>query len=267
MGRRDDKQRAALKGAPWIAAKPSYPRVAIRARSVLSSHQQKGGKDVFWLSRLQLLEHMTRRRARADHFDHPVLFARSAMPWEARDSDDLLHCGEGGLLDDDDVQPGDTYDNVGFNEHLTLTQSRVVDVGDAGVVMPRPHLTDPLDSALPNIATIGGITALARSLLSFTPFVQDLSFTGFLERIMGGIRAPPLLSELRSLTLGPPPEAWRSSLRLNHATLATLERLRICGRELSEFEMAHVVGKQGALPNLASFQWSHLEGCEDYRMT
>lgn len=150
---------------------------------------------------------------------------------------------------------------------MTRAQLQVIDFIDAGVVMPRIDVTNPFDTGLPNTATVGGISALARSLLTFTPFVESLSFTGFLDRIMGGIRPPPCLSFLRSLTLGPPIEWWRNSLRLDHATLDPVERLRICGRELTHEEMAFVAGQNHALPKLKSFQWSHLDGCEEYSIT
>lgn len=193
------------------------------------------------------------------------------MPWNYKDSNGDWHSGDAGLIGDEDVErvdggPADWVE-VGFRSSLTRGQMQVTDFIDPGVVMPRIDVTNPLDLGLPNTATVGGISALARSVLGFTPFIQSLSLTGFLDRIIGGLRPPPPLPFLRSLTLGSPIEWWRNSLRLNYPTLATVERLRICGRELTEEEMGCIAGKEGALPMLKSFQWSHLAGLEEYRWT
>lgn len=246
-----------------------YPRLAIGRCSALSE-DQNSGEAVYWLPRSLIMEHTVRRRARTDHFNHALLLCRSGMPWNYHDSRGG-HLSDAGLIDDEDVQPIGNHTpefvDVGFRSKLSRDQRQVIDFIDAGVVMPRIEVTNPLDPALPNVATVGGITALTRSVLGFTPFVESLSLTGFLDRVIAGLRSPPSLTFLRSVTLGPPINWWISSLSLDHATLATVEKLRICGRELSEQEMGCVAGKNGALPNLRQFQWSHLGGFEQYRWT
>lgn len=236
------------------AAQPSYPRLFIQTDSTPFGSLSNAEGDVVWLTRSQILAHLSRRRARTDHFSHPVLFARSVMPWTAKDRNHEHHHGDSTFINNDEGSvPG-------------FSRSEFLDVADAGIFGTSDGLCDALDPAMPSTATLGGNMALARSLLSFTPFLDAVSLTGFLERLFCGVRPAPAVKSLRSLSLGPPPARWHPPLHLNHPTLASLESLRICGHELSRDEAAFIAG-EWCLFNLSKVQWSQTRPfCEIHDM-
>lgn len=250
MGRRNriERQRNAASENATGLAEPSFPRLFIQTDSMPFGEQLRTGEDVFWLSRSQILDHMTRRRGLADHFGHPVLFARSGMPWTAMDCKNHQHYGDSiSLCDDEEAIPG-------------FSSSDFLDVGDAGIFGTSDGLCDALDPAMPSTATLGGIMALARSLFSFTPFLDSVSLTGFLERVFCGVRPAPAVKSLRSLSLGPPPPRWHPPLHFDHPTLASLKSLRICGHELSRDEVEVIAGERSLFKRtLSRLQWSMAE--------
>lgn len=245
MGRRGSKGRAAAAHRRDAASpKPSYPRLVVQTADQ-PSQNLPGDEDILWLSRAQILTHIARRRAMTDHFDHPLLFARSGMPWAARDHEYEWHEGDAGDVLEAGPERGD------------FPRSEMLDVGDAGIFGASDGLCDFLDPSLPSTATLGGIMALARALFSFTPSIQIVSLTGFFERLFCGVGPPPFVKSLRSLSIGPLPACWSTALHLGHPTFANLARLRICGRELSGPDIREIVGGTCIFrQTLQTLQWS-----------
>lgn len=244
MGRRDSRHKQEVVNSPSsTASRPTYPSLIVQSDKPHARELPKSGDDVLYIPRSQLLAHMTRRRARTDRFDHPLLFARSNQPWYALGYDNELHRGDADDLDDDDVPI------------LGYSAKKFLDVADAPLI--RENLHDFLGTALPSTATLGGITALTRSLFSFTPFVESVSLTGFLERAFCGVRPAPALKNLRSLSIGPLPMGWDMPLRLSDPVFARLESLRVCGRELSEKDVDAIAGVRCSFKRrLRKLQWS-----------
>lgn len=244
MGRRDQHlKRAMINDSPSDEIKPRYPRLVLQTDRDHTRDPPKPGEDVLWLSRSKILSHLTRRRARTDHFDHPHIFARANQPWYALGYNGVVQRGDADPLSDDEVPI------------LGHSRARFFDPADAPFI--RDLFKDLLGPGLPSTAIIGGILALTRSLFSFTPFVESVSLTGFLERAFSGIRPAPPLKMLRSLTLGPLPYGWRLPLRLDDPVFARLESLRVCGRELSEKDVDAIAGVGSSFKrSLRSFHWS-----------
>lgn len=214
------------------------PRLTIGTRVMSSSD----GRDVLRLTRAQLYDRMTRRGAPTDDFSHPLLFARSGLRWRARDLDGEWH--EGGSTRRDPQDGEDLADAFAWDG----------DLYDDGAVPP-PSFFEPLEATIPPTATLGGNLALARSVLSLTPFVSSLSLTGFLERALAGNRPPPH-QDLFWVSLGPPPSEWSPTLRLDHSSFRSVERLRVCCAPFGEEELGAIAGEGGALANLYQLDWT-----------
>ena len=181
------------------------------------------------ISRSEILSHLARPGASTDRFDSPLLFLQSGA-----EVGHLDFSPRAGAEDDNDNVPPPSRDDVSSG---TVAAS----AGD-------------IDIALPSTATINSLLALARSVLGFAPNVYNLSLSGIFERVVGSpSRLPPELPALRSLSIGPPPPHWRTSLTLDTSALARIKHLRIVGVMLVEEEVSAIsklLGRQ-----LEFFRW------------
>lgn len=106
------------------------------------------------------------------------------------------------------------------------------------------------------LPTLGSLLATMRACLSFCPRVRVLGLNGFLERVVGGTRECVGLSDLRHLSLGPPPPYWSSALNLNQKSLSSVRTLHISGCMLFKSEAMAIGGYTTALPNLREMNWT-----------
>lgn len=251
--------------------KMPFPRLVVGTSRV--SPPSLTGQKVVHVTRSQLYERMSRKGAPTDHFGHPLLFALSGLRWHAR----LPEKGEDSSrfwnLPEDRLHSGgssrrelNSWEDI--SDAIAWPDSRPSELeDDVDVEWPPLSLCDPLDPDIPSTATIGGNTALARTVLSLTAAVHTLSLTRFLERALVGFRAP-CHQDLRFVNLGPPPRGWAAELHLEHSTLRGVEQLRICGGPLRQTELDAIAGKGGALASLQELQWipaSEFGGFLSYR--
>lgn len=209
-----------------------YPRLSLTGEPITSYFEppESGFGPVFNLTTDQVRARLATPKLKVDRFDHPLIFARSDVAWEAEGPDGQLRRG-------------------GNSKRRRV--SRIED--EASVV---PYTRSP---PIASTATIKGILRLAGTLLSHSTKLMILSLTGFLERVVCGPYAPETLHALRSLSLGPPPQgwAWTNALEPSKRALQGLERLRLSGHVLSK-EQATAIGS-GLLPKLRVFQWCYPE--------
>lgn len=166
-----------------------------------------------------------------DRFDHPLLFARSDVAWEAKGPDGEMRRG------------GD----------IRKRRANALE-DDCSIV---PYTKEPPTSS---VANLKGVLGLAGTLLSHTTRPRDLSLTGFLERAVCGGYASKSLETLRSLSIGPPPArwSWLNALHLDKVARGDLQRLRLCGHELRRDQATAMVGVE-TMPKLRELRWTHAD--------
>lgn len=221
---------------------PTYPPVIFRDSYMpfqKADEKPTSSAAPLVLSRHQLHRHLSRPGSITDRLDHPLFFERSGVTAVGRAS----HYGSERWRrhDEADEMPEDFADLFAPEDGRRVEEYRT----------PCPTSCEVLDPTLPNTATFGSILTLVRSILSFTPFLTNLSLTGFLDRAVCGSKpTASSLRHLRHLTVGPPPSAWFAPLRFDW--LRHLESLRICGVEVQDDEAESING----LPDLRHFSWS-----------
>lgn len=233
--------------ASRISIRPRYPPLRV-ARSG-SSPSGNFGKGDFAIKRSQILERMTSAGAPTDSFIHPVLFARSALSWSAVDYDDKVHSGNNDREWNSVEETVDAFSTSYFSSTSAVPGTTVSAASTTGAKI------DLISNARLATATVSGILALARCVLSLTPRVRSLSLTGFFEHILVGERASCHQS-LHTVSIGPPPVGWEVPLHFSNTALNTVKRLRVCGCMLEKKEAASICGDDGALPQLKKFVWS-----------
>lgn len=221
-----------------------YPRLVVES----GAEQSRTQDEVFVVTRLQLYRRMTRAGSDMDDFAHPILCARSGLPWFACGTEDITH--EGGSHS----RGGDQGEDFGDVFALSATASST----SSPATVPA-DLCNAVDPILHTAPTVGSCLALARSILSLTPLLHTLSLTGFFERAVAGLRSPPDLLALRSLSLGPPASSWSVLLRLDHTALHSVEELRICAADLTPDKLSSRAGSDGAFPRLKKLRWDTVE--------
>lgn len=226
--------------APTNPSRPvSYPRLLVYAASRASGRDDAAEKDVFRVSRSQLLARIASPGAPTDSFIHPILFARSNLSWYAQGPDGEIHEGE---RDEDEANDGaEVIGDVFFKP-----KGPASDV-DATV--------DPLSLTRISTATVGGNLALARSVAGFTTKLRSLAVTSFFERILAGMQ-PAGFSMLHSASIGPVPSRWPIPLFLDHSSLRSLKQLSICGIRLVDPDISELNGTSTVLTRLSKLQWS-----------
>lgn len=170
--------------------------------------------------------------SRTDHFDHPLLYARSGATGLHRPTSSIaaedIGRDEGGDRAEDFA---DLY-NVGAPEGRRLVYNTYSD------------------------STMGGVLSTTRSLLATLPLLQHFGCSGYLERAVAGWRGGCDLRKLQTLSLGPPPPYWSCPLSLDQRGIDSVETLLIAGCMLFTEEAECVAGKGGALPHLRKFKWT-----------
>lgn len=223
---------------------PPYPRLKMESSSCHSSGERDD--ELFYVTLSDIVERLASPGAPTDSFSHPILFARSGLPWVARDFD------------------GDTYDSE-------RNKGGKADNIPDPFLEPRTSQNLPIDEDIPGVDghgvalhSVGGNLALAGSVLWLTPHVRCLSMTGFFARLVTSTRAP-CDQALASLTIGPTPAGWWDKpLQLSHSALRGIKKLRICGEILLDEEIACITGEvSDVLPNLTTFQWSMVEEADE----
>lgn len=250
----DDKDYPALNWkSPWHKPRCSGKNCHPYPKLVLTATPRQETEDTFYVAVSQLHQHLARRGSATERLDSPLHLARSGLLMfdyhqreparEIRDDPYVVRGRQGS--DVDDKQPGDFADLFAVTEGEGYARA--------------PHASSSaaaLDPALPATPTIGSLLAQARSILSYTSALQNLSLSGFLERLVCGRRSPAELKNLRAVTIGPPPPQWRLPLHFNGATFATIEKLRICGTLLTQDNLDALIGVDNQLPALRKFQYS-----------
>lgn len=186
------------------------------------------------ISRAQIVDHLARPGAETDRFDHIWLFLRSGADY--RDFDATTgRAGHDGKNDNDRLSVHVPIHLEAELEHLDTAA-----------------LPNNVDLPLPGTGTILDLIDVARSVISLTPNVANLSLTGFLVQTVCGSVAPPALPKLTSLSLGPLPPHWCSALRLDHSSLTQVKNLRLAGMALLQKEVLPIAHR---FTRLEKMQW------------
>lgn len=210
-------------------------------------------KGTYRLFRSQLLRHLARPGSTTDRFDHPLIFSRSNFKIYL-----TVPPGKG--------HPGYSSDAAAAGARYRI-RSQYWDVDAEHQVhtwpeLPALHYEDQQQTAalkparngaLICTATLSENLRLARAVPARTPNLQGLSLTGFLESAVGGGRNTRL-SNLRQLSLGPPPVCWNAGLLLQG--LQSVVELRIAGIALVAGEIEAITSSK---PNLSRLEWSMRE--------
>lgn len=229
-------------GETSLQTQMPYPRLLVDVGGAESPGRTQAVRcDTFRVTRSQILARLTSPGSMTDFFNHPILFARTSLPWYAKGPDDEEH--EGGVEDSE----------IGGVEHIpdVLAPSAL---GHVSAISADCWDFHPLPGS--STTTVGGNIVLARSVLSMVPNLLSLSLTGIFDRIlMGG--QPLSYKWLRKATIGPPPSLdWYAPLETSQSALDSIEQLRICDTCLLESNVAELTGNSAALPRLKKLQWS-----------
>lgn len=223
----------------------SYPPLLLTGASSACAPPGKPSETAappITLSRHQLLRHLARPGSITDRLDHPLTFERSGIAMTHgvdRYGNERFSDGESKGCKVDDI--ADRF----APSHAGTAHSAVL-----------PATPEVLDPSLHSTVTLGSLLALARSVISFTPLLRNLSLTGLFDRAVLGIKRVSLPS-LQHLSIGPPPAAWFAPLSFEN--IETIESLRICGVELGDSEALDIVYDCQSLKHLQlslGTQWS-----------
>lgn len=205
----------------------------------------------FSLHRTKLLQHLFRRGGPADHFDSPILFARSGIKLlsfdaqgKARVSASIWDSAAALYADSSSSElNNDAFASLAVGTAASNRAPLAQDLASSG-----------LDQANYNTASVGGNLALARVLLALVPNVEDLYITGFLQRTICGHGAALPPPSLRSLSLGPLTSFSDESLcpAFEHGQLAKLELLYLRGSFVADRKRDCLI----ALPKLIRAEWA-----------
>lgn len=171
----------------------------------------------------QIREHLDARGAATDHFDHPIIFARSG----------LLNCIA-------DIPTRGVYDES------KLPDARLTATG-------RNSGNRETEGAATTAVLIKAACFILRQLFQ----LQDLSVTGFLSYSLKDLLGcPDQLPSLSSLSVGPLMARRNATWPgiLHGARLLSLKQLRICGLDGTE-QVAAFVTSRSLAPRLARVQW------------
>ncbi|KAE8212470.1 hypothetical protein CF327_g3897 [Tilletia walkeri] len=195
-----------------------------------------------------------RPEVEADHFLHPVLFARSRAvylltghllpPYSFPTFDDLP------TRDEDDGHPSDVWGSVPDPSE-----------GFESLVQEMKALTTR-SAQTPQAPTIQALLRDVVAILRRCPSIQTLSLNGTFERAITSPTIPFATSfpRLRNISFGPPPLYWEAELNfggLDHPIFAHVEDLSVYGCLFFTSEARALAGENGALPNLKRLRWCY----------
>lgn len=225
----------------------------------------EGKQGSFVVTQGQVSEHLARRGATVDHFDHPLIFARSNLKQLSRDSEGRVvvnhddyeereeYYSDYDEYDSDYDGSGMPYNDEDFTEAESMAGRSLRSASMSSVLSehynsPPPEVFDPTRR--------NDLVALGRSAISLAARLQSLSVTGWLSRCLD--RKSPDLSILRTLSLGPllPPYSTRVCMYAH--TLPNVSKLRLAGYE-PYWWVAKVISehRKGTLPKLKSLEWDY----------
>lgn len=257
-----------------------YPRLRIAPSSVAKSHtgaldssgtcvgydcnDEKRVIDtddtILCLTYADLDACIDRETGQADHFDHPLILARS---------------GRRMLIPSDLGHPWVDWDRTDCRRYYgrrRYEDGYCVSCGTEGFRSPEfaqyeeyggflcRGCADPLDRTkiatdLTSHKSMPGIEALAGRIVRMTPNVLNLSYTSYLGE---GAPVPCMpLNKLRSLSVGPLPPAWEAAPTFTRIGLPSLEKLRVSPNCMDAALASRLVNKDGPLPKLIELQWDH----------
>lgn len=266
-----------------------YPRLILDPHST-TPPLVRAGRDVkiLYLTRHEISTHLNEfKGSPTDRFDHPIVFARSGYPLPDEDVSEKgqelvknILVGDASWIDNIHERFGPNHeDNVDWHGPISYYLSEAADAfpaASAAAEAPSEAIdaasdylreivqARPVTEALPSVETVGGLLALARSLLALTPQVRTLSLTGIFHRLLSS-PASIELEGLRALNIGPVLPIWNRLLRPSVvAGFCKLEELRICVPTLSEVEVAFLAGSHGALPRLCRLEWEMVDADDPF---
>lgn len=231
------------------SASVQYPELAVTGFSSDASRvaaQLQSSPQVFVVSRAQLWQHLTRRGAGLDQFDHPILFARTGF------------CS----------LPLSEYGHSLVGHYLKGPYRGWFNAEDAGEEQqedPAEHEERTIDSlGLAPHHTIGGLAGVTSNIIALCPNLVNLSLLGTLKLCL----SVPLATygTLRSLSLGPLLPVWdeTGSLHGCASKMRELENLRVCGAFVDAEEAKQIAGGDGCFPKLKRAQWELVESYKPY---
>lgn len=205
---------------------PVYPSLHLHATST-SSPGCDVSDQAFALMYPAIIDHLARRGATTDNFNHPLLLARSGVK--------ILDIDDAGLLKASSEvleQAGMLYEGGIFADHLDSS--------------------GPFSAAKYGTSTAAGNLALARHLFALTPSIQELYISNFFQQLLCGTTLPQLPS-LRMLSIGPLTLAHGDSIApsVEDGSFSNLERLRINGYHFAGRKAAAILG----LAQLKKVDW------------
>lgn len=189
------------------------------------------------LTRLQLLNHLTRAGAPTDRFDHPLLLERSGFDTQLASPLSKLERRLPSRSAEDPEDFADVYTPKGLQDFDDPTKA----------------LLDPQRPALTNLPTSGSLLGILRSIFVLAPRIENLSLSGLFERaVCGRTSCRGLLDSLRCVSIGPPPavRSWYGPLPFDN--LRDVEKLRISGFVLHGEE----VEKLASMWRLRELRWT-----------
>lgn len=216
LGRRAQESSDELPFHCYYHACGHYPHLVIK--DAAARHQRWAPGDAFEVTVAQLLQHIARKGAVTDHFDHPLHFARSRL-------------GQVGYMTIESFGPtGKVWTEWIFKCFDTITP------------VERDVAVDPVTpSASSNIR-------LARELSSLAPSVENLSLAGYLEQVFC---QEAKLRNLRRLSIGPSHECM--SVPVSFSGVENVQELRLFRWRLSFSEAREIATK---IHSLSSVKWA-----------
>lgn len=239
---------------------PPYPRLVITgfssaysqgaAAAAVKEEGQAG--DILVLTRAQLWQHLTRRGAGLDHFDHPILFARAGLSTATINA----------------------YGQALINAYLAGPYRNRFNVDGEDVAGPNAqqqghpasdeaNIVEALNLAPRN--TVRALTIVITDIVAISVNLASLSLVGSLDSCLS--IPVPTYRTLRSLSLGPLLPIWKTRGLFASRTgeMSALENLRVCGAVIDVEEARQVAGAEGCFPKLKRFQWELVESRRPYK--
>lgn len=197
------------------------------------------------VTREQVLNHISRRGASTDFFEHPLVYARSNMhilgikdrkvivDYEHEQTEDLYSFDSEGGGSESDADSSMDEESESSSSHFGSS----ISWPSSSSSSPQGKVQGVMDHARHR-----GIISLARSVLRRTYRLQNLSLSGSIHSLLSSSRIF-VLHSIRSLSVGPfcPPSS--AEYCVAWVKLPSLEKLRICGSTIAERTAADVAGE------------------------
>lgn len=217
------------------------------------------------ITREQVTNHLHRRGALADHFDHPHLFARTnqrklfvasrgrvVVNHARRGSEHLYPSNYDSDDFDSEIEELDRYND---DEYWAPSSSPTEGSTSSSPSLPSSASSPGFQSEATAAIERYDMVGLARSTLRLTPQVRNLSLTGYLYR---PIRTnQPELGMLRCLSLGPLSPTGKVPSALTIMELQTVEKFRVCGNGIGLWAAGSIGREGGTWPVLREVQWDY----------